>query len=296
MASEHVMYLTAKGSEAALARLKSDLLSHCTDMCNNDPPIPSAVDYYVDLAAWNPHRKDWREERLHWWLELRRGESELLPIENGELKAVVGSRGVPAIHFLAGLGELYPELELSGYAINLSGESAENWKCLPEGTFRVEEVFPCWAGEIVWYWKKDGRLMIEHGEPVAEELLGYAGNPFFMVDDVPLSITLDAAKEHVWKIADKNSWFLERLLCEWPSADHGKDPSGSCKDEERAASTEDDFFFELNKLHLAQMVQKETSWHQLPEATRDQFLDVIARQHPWLADKCRRQKSVSDKA
>jgi hypothetical protein len=294
MASEHVMHLRAKGSEAALARLKSDIWSHCTVMDTNDPPIPSAVDYSVDLAAWNPNREDWREERLHWWLELRRGESELLPIENGELKAVVGSRGVPALHFLDGLRELYPDVELSGYAINLSGESAENWKCSPEGTFCIEEVFPCWGGEIVSYWKKLDRLMIEGGKPIAEELLGFAGNPFVLVDGVPLSITLDAAKEYVWKQAEANPYFLTRLLCEWPSADHDKYPSG--KDENRAPSAMNDFFFELNKLYFAQMVQKDASWHELRETTRDHFLDVIAGKYPWLADKCRQQKSVSDKS
>ena len=90
-----------------------------------------------------------------------------------------------------------------GYSIDLFSESAEEWKCSPEGTFCIEEVAPPWEGAMVWYWKKDGRLMIEDGRPVAEELLGFAGKPFVLVEGVPLSIALDAAKEHVWKIVKK---------------------------------------------------------------------------------------------
>ena len=298
MANEYVMHLRAKGSEVALARLKSDMLSHCTVMCEHDNtvPIPSAVDYQVDLAAWNRKREDWAEDRLPWWLELRRGQSELLPIENQELRAVAGSRRAPAIHFLDGLRELYTDVQISGHAIDLSGESAEEWKCSPEGTFCVEEVFPCWEGEIVWYWKKDGKLMIGDRKPVAEELLGFAGNPFVLVDGVPLSITVGAAKEHVWKLVEKHPYLLERVVHAWPHPYAEKHPCGLPVDDDRIASAEDHFFLELNKLHLARMVQKEASWYQLPEAIRNQSLDVLGHQYPWLAHECQRQKTVSAKS
>jgi hypothetical protein len=110
----------------------------------------------------------------------------------------------------------------------------------------------------VWYWKKDGRLMISGGDPVAEELLTFAGKPFVMVEGVPLSVTLDAAKEHVWKQAEENPSFLERLLCEWPQPAPEKRPSGSRTDDDRVASAEDDFFLALKKLHLTQLMRKES--------------------------------------
>ena len=221
-------------------------------------PIPSAVDYSVHLADWNPKREDWVDECQRWWLELRRGQSELLPIENGELKAIAGSRGVPALHFLDGLRELYPDIELSAYVINLSGESAQEWKCTPEGTFCVEEVCPPWDGRVVLYWKKDGRLMIVDRKPVAEELLGFAGNPFVMVDGVPLSITLDAAKEHVWKLAEKAPHFVRDLLCELPQPVEKTHPSGSSKDDDRAVSAENDFILALKKLHMTNLMRMDT--------------------------------------
>jgi hypothetical protein len=257
MGNEFAMYLSAKGGEGDLTALKRDILKHSSAI---GLPCPDAgtTDYRVDLAAWNPKREDWIKQRLSWWLELRKGQPELVPVENGELRVIAGATGAPPLHFLDGLRELYPDLELSACSIDLSGEAAEEWKCSPEGTFCVEEVFPCWEGEIVGYWKKDGRVMIKGGKPVAEELQEYAGNPFVLVDGVPLSITLDAAKEHVRKLAEKSPYFLERLLCEWPQVETVGSPFDSRVDDDRPASPEDWFFLELKKLYRTQLMRRET--------------------------------------
>ena len=257
MGNEFVMHLSAKGKDDDLAVLKGDILKHSSAM---GPPCTytGTTDYHVDLAAWNPIREDWIKQRLSWWLELRRGATELLPINNGELTAVAGSRRAPALHFLDGLRELYPDLELSATSIDLSSEAAKEWKCSPEGTFCVEEVSFCWEGEIVFYWKKDGRLMIDDGKPVAEELRRFAGKPFVMVEGVPLSIVLDAAKEHVRKQAEQSPYLLERLLCEWPQVDATKHPFDSCVDDDRTASPEDRFFLELKKLYRTHLMRRET--------------------------------------
>lgn len=256
MGNEFVMHLSAKGKDGDLAALKSEILKHSSEA---GPPCTytGTTDYCVDLATWNPKREDWIKQRLHWWLELRKGQRELVPVENGELRVVAGATGAPPLHFLDGLRELYPDLELSATCIDLSSEAAEEWKCSPEGTFCVEEVAPPWEGEVAWYWKKDGRLMIEGGKPVAEELERYAGNPFVLVDGVPLSITLDAAKEHVRKLAEKSPYFLERLLCEWPQAGAENHLRESGVNDDRTASPEDQFRLELNKLHLTQLMRRE---------------------------------------
>ncbi len=109
---------------------------------------------------------------------------------------------------------------------------------------------------MVWYWKKDGRLMIEDGRPLAEELLGFAGKPFVLVEGVPLSIALDAAKEHVWKIVKKSAPFVGHLLCGWSQLDAEKHPFGLCVDDDRTASPEDRFFLALKNLYLTQMMRK----------------------------------------
>jgi len=253
------MHLTAKGSESDLAVLKSDVLKHCTLMSEGTPEF-EVTDYGVHLAAWNPNRQDWAEDRLCWWLELRKGDSELLPIKDGELKATAGGRGGVPLHFLDGLRELYAEIELSGYVIDLASDYGKNWKCSSEGTFCVEEVSSCWEGDIVFDWKKDGRMMIEHGKPVAEELLGYAGNPFVMVEGVPLSITLDAAKAHILKLAEEDGSYLERLLIFWSELDKTENRCVLAEDrcDDPTASAEDRFFATLRKLRLAQMMRKKT--------------------------------------
>ena len=192
-------YLHAKGREADLAALKNDLLRHCTVIREGDDAVlgNSAADYAVDLGRWNPQRKDWVSQPVEWWLQLTERQSELLPVRDGELKATAMSMGAAPLHFLDGLRELYPDLELSAYAIDLTNGFGEDWRSSPEGTCCVEELKSCWEGEEVWYWKKDGRLMIDDGRPLAEELLEFAGTRFVMVDGVPLSLALDAAKEHV---------------------------------------------------------------------------------------------------
>jgi hypothetical protein len=258
MANLFTMYLKAKGCESDLATLKSDVLKHC-NLITSTAPGATIREYWVDLAAWNPNRQDWVTEPLGWCLELRKGKSELLAIKDGQLTAhAVGRWGAP-LHFLDGLRELYPHLELSAYAIDLSNGFGEDWKCSPEGTFCVQEVQSCWEGEEVWRWVKDGKLMIDDGKPVAEELRGFAGNPFVLVEGVPLSITLDAAKEHVWKQAEENPSFLECLLCDWSRLDSTKRPFGSRaeKCDDRATSGEDDFFAALKNLYLTQMTRKE---------------------------------------
>jgi hypothetical protein len=193
MSNLFTLHLTAKGGEGDLATLKHDTLKHCHEITSTSPDT-KYIDYSVDLADWNPNRQDWVKEPSRWWLEMRRGESELLCIEDGQLKAHAVGVKAPPLHFLDGLRELFPDLELRGYIIDLSNAIGENWRCSPEGTFCVEEVSSCFEGEKVWYWKKDGRLMIDDGKPVAEELLTFAGTQFVMVDGIPTSDATTAAK------------------------------------------------------------------------------------------------------
>jgi hypothetical protein len=191
--------LYAKGREADLAALKNDLLRHCTVIRKGDDAVlgNSAADYAVDLGRWNPQRKDWVSQPVEWWLQLAEGQSDLLPVRDGELKATAVGMGAAPLHFIDGLRELYSDIQLSAYAIDLTNGFGEDWRCAPEGTSCIEEVKSCWEGEEVWYWKKGGRLMIDDGKPVAEELLAFAGTRFVMVDGVPVSVVSDAAKEYV---------------------------------------------------------------------------------------------------
>ena len=262
MSNEFVMYMRAKGSEAALTGLKSDVLRHCTvlNQAMSDSGVP---DYRVDLAAWNPRREDWAEDRLPRWLECRKGHSELLPIKDGELKAKAGGRKAAPLHFLDGLRDLYPDLELSAYAIDLSNGAAEDWRCSSEGTFCVEEVMSCWEGEEVLYWKKKDRLMIDHGKPVAEELLKFAGKPFVMVEGVPLSITLDAAKDFVRKEIQKGRDYLAYLLDDGALLDGRRQSHSQCAESgptapSGAGTPENDFFGSLKRMQRAESGSKET--------------------------------------
>jgi hypothetical protein len=211
MSNLYTMRVIAKGCDADLAVLKSDMLRHCNAI-KPKAPATAPVEYSVDLATWNPNRRDWVREPVQWWcLELRKGHSELISVKDGEFRAHVVGRGAP-LHFLDGLRELYPRLELSAYLIDLDNGFGEQWRCSAEGTFCVEKVMSCWEGEQVWYWHKDGRLMIDDGKPAAEELLEFAGMPFVMVDGVPLSISRDAAKEHVQKQVREGRTELAVLL------------------------------------------------------------------------------------
>ena len=215
MANLFAMYLKAKGRECDLATLKSDVLTHCNLIASTAPGTTS-TDYRVDLAAWNPNRQDWVKEPLGWWLETREGHSELLPVKDGQLTAhAVGRWGAP-LHFLDGLRELYPDLDLSAIGIDLTNCTSEKWRCSREETFCVEEVQSCWEGEEVWRWKKNGRLMFDDGKPVAEELLEFTGTRFVMVDGVPLSRACGRAKEHTL------CSFEQRPLSELPDSDLGQ--------------------------------------------------------------------------
>jgi hypothetical protein len=254
MSNLYTMRLGVKGCESSLNTLKSDLLKHCSAIT---APATAPAEYRVDLGRWYPSRQDWVEQPMPWWLELRDRTSELLPVEDGELHASAMGMGGPPLHFLDGLRELYPDLELSACTIDLSNYVGEDWRCSPEGTFCVEEVASCYEGEEVWYWKKDGRLMIDDGKPVAKELLEFFGTRFVLVNGVPVSFALDAAKEHVQKQIEQGRADLA-ILIEGKSPLDGRD--GAFAESHPAREPDNgDFFGALNRMHRTQSGSKETS-------------------------------------
>ena len=263
MANIFTMRLTAKGREDDLTALKGEILKHCNPMA--PPPATVAeAEYWVDLARWNPKREDWVRQPLGWWLELRKGRAELLPAKDGELRAsAVGRWGAP-LHFLDGLRELYPDLELSAYTIDLCNKYGEDWRCSPEGTFCVEEVMSCWEAQPVWHWMKDGRLMIDDGKPVAEELLEFAGTEFVMVNGVPQSLAVQSARDYVRGEVQRGRKYLTSMLKDkllWEGLnglDGGNTGSGHTGQSKEESPAREGFFAELKRKRQTQEERKAT--------------------------------------
>ena len=218
MANLFTMYLKAKGRKSDLATLKRDVLKHCNLMTPTAPDTTS-TDYWVDLAAWNPDRQDWVKEPLGWWLELRNGQSELLPVKDGQLygRITVGRWGAPPTS-LMGCGKSTPRAG----PVRKHNRPDQRYSSEVE-MFSRRDLLRRRRGSVllgrrgcVAGLEGAAALMIDNGKPVAEELLEFTGTRFVMVDGVPLSLACGRAKDHNLCSCE------QRPLSELPVSDLGK--------------------------------------------------------------------------